>query len=185
MMKKTICTALIVSVIFSLTACQKDSKQSKDEGTVTAIHVDYPAYETAQEIVDSADLLFSGTVEKISYEMLNVRTETENDSLTGSSETQDIPYTIYEITVADVYKGSVEGNTISIKQPGGVFDGDQYVIDGAVSIEQGETYLFLTATYEDSYPSLLNVTQALYDLKEPELSHDGITLSQILDIVGQ
>lgn len=188
-MKKTIHVVLLMSFFLAISACGEKTDISDNENMVTSLHAEYPAYDTAQELVDTADLIFSGTVERVSYEMLDVRTEAGSDTLTGISETQNIPYTIYEIKLTEIYKGNTEGDMIYIKQPGGEFDGNKYVIDGATAIHQGETYLFLAETYENSYPSLLNATQAAYDMNAGEMlnedENETITLSQILEILKQ
>lgn len=46
--------------------------------------------------------------------------------------------------------------------------------------------MFITQTYENAYPSLLNVTQASFDMSKPEVlnSEQGnarITLSEVLE----
>ena len=85
-----------------------------------------------------------------------------------------------------MYKGNVESSSISIKRPGGKIDGQFFVVEGTSTIEVGETYLFITQTYENAYPSLLNVTQASFDMSKPEVlnSEQGnakITLSEVLE----
>lgn len=186
-MKKLYFTLLLV-LCFMLPACGKESNISKNKGTVTVIHADYPCYNTAQELVDSADLVFTGSVENITYEELDIKTESEDDSLTGFVAAQNIPYTIYEIKIKDVYKGDADDDTICIKQPGGQIDDNTYILEGISVISQGETYLFLAETYENTYPSLLNATQALYNMNTPEVVNeqgDGtITLPQILEILS-
>lgn len=188
-MKKAFFSCLLLVVCLSLGACGKETSEAKNEGMVTSIHADYPVYDTAQELVESADLVFGGTVENITYETMDVRTESGVDSLTGLSESQGMPYTLYEIKVTEIYKGSVEGDTIIVKCLGGEVDGNIYVLDETSTISMGETYLFLTETYENSYPSLLNATQASYDMNAPESlneeNNDTITLSQILEVLGQ
>ena len=156
-----------------------NSKSTTNENETTIIQAEYPVYDTAEEIVDASDLVFSGTVTEINYESLNVKSETGADSETGLVEATEIPYTIFDISIEKVYKGNVESSLISIKRPGGK-------IDGASTIEVGETYLFITQTYENAYPSLLNVTQASFDMSKPEVlnSEQGnarITLSEVLE----
>ena len=188
-MKKTFCAILLMVTCLMMGACGKEANEAKNEGITTSIHAEYPVYDTAQDLVGAADLVFSGSIENVTYETLNARTESGTDSLTGLSEAQGIPYTLYEIKVAEVYKGTVEGDTVIVKIPGGELDGNMYVLDEASTISMGETYLFLTETYENSYPSLLNATQASYDMNAPESineeSNGAITLSQILEILEQ
>lgn len=176
---KNPCLTMLLLLCFLLSACGGASDTGKNEGTVTVIHADYPYYDTAQELVDSADLVFTGTVENITCEELDVSAEKAGEL---------IPYTIYEIRVEDVYKGNADDDTICIKQPGGQINGGTYILEGASAISQGETYLFLTQTYENMYPSLLNATQALYNMNTleavEERDEETITLSRILDILG-
>ena len=186
-MKKIFSSILLAGIALTLAACGSTANTTGNAGNVvTTIHAEYPSYDTANDLVNSADLIFSGTVGSISYEDLNVRTESGTDSTTGLSSSDSIPYTIYEIKVDTIYKGTTQEDTISIKVPGGEIDGTQYIVDDAPTISLGETYLFLTKTYENTYPSLLNVTQATYDLNAPEAyeeNTDKITLSQILEIL--
>lgn len=178
---------IVMAVCLSMSACGKEPEAAETEGTVISVHADYPHYETAQELVDSAELVFSGKVEKISCEMLDVRTPSGTESAAEVSESQEIPYTLYEIKITKVYKGSYEDDTIIIKRPGGQYGGTEYALDEAPDISQGETYLILAETYENSYASLLNVTQASYDMNAPEAYSEAgegeITLSQILDLL--
>ena len=175
---------LLISIVMS--ACSSNSKSTTNENETTIIQAEYPVYDTAEEIVDASDLVFSGTVTEINYESLNVKSETGADSETGLVEATEIPYTIFDISIEKVYKGNVESSSISIKRPGGKIDGQFFVVEGASTIEVGETYLFITQTYENAYPSLLNVTQASFDMSKPEVlnSEQGnarITLSEVLE----
>ncbi len=178
---------LLISIVMS--ACSSNSKSTTNENETTIIQAEYPVYDTAEEIVDASDLVFSGTVTEINYESLNVKSETGADSETGLVEATEIPYTIFDISIEKVYKGNVESSSISIKRPGGKIDGQFFVVEGASTIEVGETYLFITQTYENAYPSLLNVTQASFDMSKPEVlnSEQGnarITLSEVLVLVA-
>ena len=175
---------LLISIVMS--ACSSNSKSTTNENETTIIQAEYPVYDTAEEIVDASDLVFSGTVTEINYESLNVKSETGADSETGLVEATEIPYTIFDISIEKVYKGNVESSSISIKRPGGKIDGQFFVVEGTSTIEVGETYLFITQTYENAYPSLLNVTQASFDMSKPEVlnSEQGnakITLSEVLE----
>lgn len=188
-MKKTLTSILLAGITLTLVACGSPADSAENTGNagaVTVIHAEYPYYDSANDLVNSADFIFSGTVEGISCEILDVRTEPDTDSAAGPSSSSGIPYTIYEIKVDTVYKGTAEEDTVSIKVPGGEMDGNQYIIENAPAISLGETCLFLTETYEHTYPSLLNVTQATYDLNAPEAYEENageITLSQILEIL--
>lgn len=189
-MKKSLCIVLSVTVLLAMSACgnKEDISKNDSEGFVTSIHTDYPVYDSAKEIVDAAGLVFSGTVKGISYEVLDVRSENNTDSQTGLSNSAGIPYTLYKIEIKKIYKGNVEGDTITIKRPGGQVDSNEYVLEDATDISEGETYLFLAEQYENTYPSLLNASQASYNLNgQDEFSTEGndITLSQIMEVLEE
>lgn len=183
---------ILVGILFSLvlmSACNSNSNTAANENEVTVIQVEYPVYDTAEEIVNASDLVFSGTVTEINYESLNVKSEIGADPETGLVEASEIPYTIFNISIEQLYKGNVESDSISIKRPGGKMDGQVFVVEDASTIEVGETYLFITQTYENTYPSLLNVTQASFDMNKPEVSNngqenEGITLSEVLEYLN-
>ena len=183
---------ILASILFSLVVmsdCSSNSNTAANENEVTVIQAEYPVYDTAEEIVNASDLVFSGTVTEINYESLNVKSETGADPETGLVEATEIPYTIFDISIEQVYKGHVESNSISIKRPGGKMDGQVFAVEDASTIEVGETYLFITQTYENTYPSLLNVTQASFDMNNPEVVNNGqeneaITLSEVLEYLN-
>lgn len=161
-----------------------------EEKLVQKIQLDYKEYDSAQELVDKADCIFTGTVKKVTYENIDSRTGTSPDPSTGLDETIQpflMPYTIFEIEVSEVYKGKKEEKTIYIKQVGGIFDSMVYELEGASDIREGNKYLFAVETYENSYPSLLNPDQAVFNLDtETEgTEHRGITYSQILEAVSK
>lgn len=139
---------------------------SKDKTNVTILQTDYPEYDTASELAEAADLIFQGTVSNVKYQMLDVRTEKDQDA--GLSETEAIPYTLYTIDVEKVYKGPLKEPTITIKRPGGKFGNNEYIAENASEILTGRDYLFIAESYENSYPSLLNPTQSSYDMGAPQ-----------------
>lgn len=162
---------------------KEENIEKKDTTKHTSVlYADYPIYDSAGKLVEAADLVFTGKVKNITYEMLNIGTGT--NSLTGLKQEVLMPYTIFEIKVSNVYKGETIENDICLKRPGGNFNSEIYELDGATDVEIGKEYLFVAETYENSYASFLNAEQASYDLTAPvELTEDNnITVSQILDI---
>lgn len=168
--------------------------EDNTEGSTVSVSAEYPEYENANTLVDSSDLIFSGTVKDISYEQLDVRTEKEEGSETDGEK---LPYTIFEISVDQVYKGSIDGGTIRIKRLGEQTDdteSDLSDLDDAIDISIGNTYLFLTKTYADSYPSLVNMAQSAYNMEDAQGegtmsyrmdSNQDITLSDIMKIIDK
>lgn len=154
------------------------------EKNVTILQADYPEYNTAPELVGASDLVFQGTVRNIEYQMLDVSTEKGRDQDTGLLESEAIPYTLYTIHVEKVYKGTIQTPTITIKKPGGKFGNNEYVVEDESEISAGGDYLFVAETYENSYPSLLNLKQGSYDMNAPQTAsakHESkITAADIL-----
>ena len=185
MKKRILLLFLPMLIIFILTSCGKAIEENDLGEVITIIHADYPEYDTAQSLVDAADLVFVGQVESVTNQMLDVKTEAGKDSMTGLAVADSIPYTIYEIEVVTVYKGNITGTTISLKRPGGILDGNEYILEGATVVTLGNTYLFTAASFENSYPSFLNSSQSSYDMNDAapySIDEKGITLSQILEI---
>lgn len=161
------------------------------EESKVGVSAEYPEHKDANTLVDSANLIFSGTVKDISYEKLDVRTEKEEGSETDGEE---LPYTIFEISVDQVYKGSIDGDTIRIKRLGGQTDDIEYDLSDAIEISIAGRYLFLTETYDDSYPSLVNMAQSVYNMEDAQgegavsdrkSSDQDITLSDIMKIIDK
>lgn len=176
----------VVVMMLVITGCQSkiDTLDNYSEGKdVTIIHADYPQYDTAKDLVDSADLVFSGTVKSIEYKMLDIKMEQGADSDTGLVEAESIPYSIYEISVEKVLKGENTDSTLYLKRPGGEFENETFVIEDATQVNVDGTYLFVAQTYPESYPSFLNASQASYDMnssKSMTSANNSITLSELL-----
>ena len=101
---------------------------------------------------------------------------------TTAEENSFMPYTIFEIEVSKVYKGDIKNQTVYIKRLGGISDFTICEVEGAPKIEYGNRYLFVAKTFENSYPSLLNLNQCTFNLdtETEDTQHNGISYSQIL-----
>ena len=144
-----------------------------------AIQADYPEYDSAKEMIDVADCILSGSIIDSSCETLDIKTEKGKDSSTGLEKSSKIPYTIYKINIKKLYKGNIKDKTISIKCLGGTVDGDVYSSGMTEQLSKGKDYLFLIKTFEDTYPSLINETQSVYDLN----NRDDEKLGEILKLL--
>lgn len=186
-MKQKSAIVLILAITILLSACTTTDDNSKVEKESdvkqVVLSADYPVYDTAEDLVGAADFVFSGTVENITYEAIDV----SDDGNEQSDVENAIPYTVYEIKVSKVYQGESTDETVYIKCPGGRIGDTVYVLDSANPIIKGETYLFLTKTYSNTYPSLLNVTQALFNMNTSTISDDGdtITLNDVLAVLEE
>lgn len=163
---------------------KQELKQS-EKTPVQKIQVDYKQYNSAQELVDEADWIFTGIVKNITYEQIDTRMGKDSDSSTGLNQPVFMPYTVFEIEVLEVHKGDIKEETVQIKRLGGIFDSMIYELEGASDIEDGNKYLFAVKTYANSYPSLLNPNQAAFNLdtEAEKTEHNGITSSQILAVI--
>lgn len=152
--------------------------------SIVVMQAEYPEYDTARDLVGASNLVFHGVVRNIDYRMLDVSTSEGAEEDTGFSDAEAIPYTLYTVEVDKIYKGTIENDTITIKRPGGRLGEEEYIVEDATEISAGRDYLFVTEAYEDTYPSLLNVTQSAYDMDAPQTMSEGgkseITLSEIL-----
>lgn len=164
----------------------EENKKSTINETVE-MTADYPKYDNATTLVDSSDLIFSGKVINVDYQMIGARIEPEKDSVTGLADSPDLPYTIYKIKIDKVYKGQITSDTIEVKRLGGKIDSTEYVLDEMSTIKKDGSYVFLAESFENNYPSLMNSTQASYDLSEAsnykETFDNPIKLESIMEIL--
>lgn len=181
-MKKMIYVILsIVCVLVGISLLYTSMK--KEPKDIAYLHVDYPQYDHAEDIVNASDLVFTGKVVDIRYESLNIANKEENDLTGYNEESPLIPYTIYTIQIKQVYKGKMKGNKIEVKRLGGKSDGVNYLLDEYTPIEEGDSYLFLVATYPSGYPSLVNATQGVYSLEQVQTNETvPIELNDILSL---
>ncbi len=181
-------TRFIIILIFAAaigTNCTLNQINSNPKETIVeAIHVYYPHYDTAEDLINHADLIFYGTVKNISCEMLDIRTTKGSDN-----ETDKMPYTLYTMHIEKLFQGNTDGEEITIKVPGGIFGNVEYRLEDKPDISTGSTYLFLAQSYENTYPSLLNVTQSVYDINTLQTYNNTITqeisLTDILAILNE
>lgn len=182
-MKKNIIILALILIASALTACANAIIADNDEETseeIVVIQADYPFYESAKDIVNSADLIFAGKITDQKYEYLDVKSEKGKDPETGLEKASAIPYTIFEIQVSKMYFGSTDDKTIYIKCPGGKIDDKTYISEMTKNLKPEIEYLFLAKSFKNTYPSLINDTQSFYDLNDK----DNTELNEILKIIG-
>ncbi|SFS06151.1 hypothetical protein [Anaeromicropila populeti] len=156
------CSALFLFGCSNKTDNLSETSNNVNTTSTVSISADYPTYDSANSLVDAADLVLDGKVIGITEESLNVSgSQTDDNTDTGSTDTSQLPYTIYEVEIFTVYKGECADKTIKIKQLDTVDSAD---------IVQEKEYLFTLASFPDSYPSLLNVTQSVYELNTTDSS---------------
>ena len=166
MKKALFCVSLCLCLL--LAACEA-------EHASLVMKADYPYYSSAQEAVDAASLVFSGTVQGWDHEELVL-----------SEGGDPLPYTVYQVSVQKIYKGGWDDETVPVKVLGGELDGVSYILEGAPTLRQGENYLFAVEVYPDSYPSLINLDQSVFEMDSgvavnSEMDTEEITLQKMLD----
>lgn len=165
----------LLGLLFGFLILQQNNS---NHNKIVTFHEDYPVYEDASQLVKKADLVFTGKVKSKKNEWLDIR-----DYQNEKDETELLPYTIYEVEIEELYKGNYDESSIKVKVLGGNMNGTIYEMEDAMPIEIGEEYLFNVSTYKDSEATLLNMTQAIYDLNAPNLisEENSITVSDIIE----
>ena len=168
-MKKR-CFAVVVCLILfvgSMSGCK-----SKTPEKMVTISADYPEYDSLEALTDRADLIVQGTVKEMQYKQIDISLKADDDDPNapgGNGDDSLFPYTVYTVIIDEVFKGAENvGETVEVKVPGGIFDGVAYVIEGTDSplLEKNQSYVLFLATYEKLPASLLNLTQAAYEIEE-------------------
>ncbi|MCL2088338.1 MAG: hypothetical protein FWH14_02530 [Oscillospiraceae bacterium] len=140
---------------------------------------DWAWYPSAKSLKDYSNLIVTGTVTDISFEIL--------DSLTGltptekSDPTRIQQYTFYHVDVIETYNGK-KSKSIRVRIDGGISDfhvEEQvallreyeqehiFVWDDLPEIKIGETYLFVLYDFDNNFdPYPLNLNQTVYPVKE-------------------
>ena len=158
------------------------------EATFVKKYLEYPVYDTAESLVKSSDLIFSGTVTNVEYQMMDAKTGQEPADLSDMWELEKIPYayTLYTVKIDQVYKGENVNGEITIAYPGGIFGDTTYIVKQLADtqeeeqemseVSEGNEYLFLVNTSRGFYPELLNPGQAVY-------SRDDAVSEEILNLL--
>ena len=184
-MKKFSYMIALMTVTLRLKTCAQQPEENITgpyNVIVQFIHVESSAYETGQELMDAADLIFCGTVENIFFEALE-----ENVDTRFRFENELYPITGYEIKISKIYKGNNKEEKICMKRFGGEINGIEYNLAGATSISQGETYLFFAKDWNNSYATFVNDSQSALPMNGIEtLSENGIntiTSRELLELL--
>lgn len=176
-----------------------DETKTSSAGTDTSvqfgsIEVDWLVYSSADEIVEYGDIIVSGRVTGISFEMLDKYTGTVVDTDLKDSEAELC--TIYHVDVITPYKGCSE-EKLQIRMVGGLKD---YLVDEQIEvlkehggnainilsdppkIELGEEYLFVLAQFEGTLPCIINSMQTAFPLND-RTSKEKYSNASVNDII--
>ncbi len=200
---KRIFVALLVLIGILLVSCDKTSKDNTESSksdqlvTYSTMNADWPEYNDPQSIYDVADLVFTGKVVKISFQLLDSTT-----AKPPTSKTEDIDivlFTIYDIEIIENYKGNLS-KTIQVKNRGGIKDefieeqldelkkkGDTVIplMEGMPEITIGKEYLFVVKRNEDRPAFLINLDQSVFSLDNPFEEHPHTTAKDIISVSGK
>lgn len=173
-MKKKLYIVVIFLLFLSGCAVKSDQRNEEDfteakPETITEIHqkVEHAFFEDISYFYKASDIIIVGTV-------LAKETERINKTELGLINAEDDYYdniTRYQIQVDTVLKGATD-NTIIEDQTGGLADGINQIIDGAVYMEEGKQYLLCLRNpaiargkgYCENV--LVSLREGFYELKE-------------------
>ncbi|GAA1458781.1 hypothetical protein NE857_27605 [Nocardiopsis exhalans] len=136
----------VVSVLaLAVTACSALGAEGTGGGGATG---DYPSYASAEELFASADLVVEATVEGSRTEPIDVAEDAAEEGLAP------IEYTVYSLTVSEVFSGAAPEGVLEVKHPVGQED---------LELREGSAYVLFLQTYGDEVPpSLLNPDQGAH-----------------------
>lgn len=114
-MKKLIIIGLVVIMIvmcFSGCSTSINNEMPKDltissvsKNDIVELSPDWPIYDTASEIVKASTNIYTGKVNEISFEIIDMVTGKKDDSPESDSSDRML-YTVYTVTVTDSKKGN-------------------------------------------------------------------------------
>ena len=95
----------------------KNEIQASTFPTVS-VHVGYPSYSSADEIVDAATNIYVGPVKEITFEVIDTKTGKDDPSPESISASRMF-YTVYTVSVTESVKGD-SPSEIKIRRVGGI-----------------------------------------------------------------
>lgn len=155
--------------IMALAACSSNEGGSPAAATTVNYHMDYPSYDSPDSLYQKADLVVEAKIGETArvQEMTPSQKDTDpkanpNAGVKGKAP-QSLVVTIYQATVVKTFKGTkAVGDTVEVKQLGGVLKGVTYRESSTSALKPGGTYLLFLATFPDAPASLLNPSQGQY-----------------------
>ncbi|GIF46508.1 hypothetical protein DFJ67_8363 [Asanoa ferruginea] len=150
-------TVIAVAALLAVGGC------GKAFGGRVVYQGDYPSYQSLAELTEKATLIIEATVSGPRVDKLYA----SRDDGTEPNDDTGIVITVWSASVKAVHKGSSKpGDVVAVKQTGGQLDGVVYEEAGGVPLREGTTYLLFLETYPDAAASLLNPTQAQYEVAQ-------------------
>ena len=164
----------------------------KQKVQYSSVAVDWPAYDNVQDLMEKADLVLSGTVTGISFQVADKYTglppaegaiKQYEEEYGEDVKPEDVfeLITLYDIGVATVYKGEAVKST-QIRMMGGLenYHVDEQlaamrkydleyipIVEDIPELKIGETYLLVLGIIGECAPSPINLEQTIYNLHNP------------------
>ena len=132
-MKKKMLFFVFILGTFTLSACKTNGNKDSDESHSTnnlygSIEAEWPTYSDAHALAEKSNVVFTGKIIGIDFQMLNIKTA---EPATKDTEIKDaMLYTIYDVEVSSSYKGSVN-EIANFRIEGGLMD---YRVEEQLSI---------------------------------------------------
>lgn len=202
---------IMILLLLWTTGCStggNEAAENRSDATATELNIvyetispDWPLYGTVDELIDASDKVILGTVTNVSFQMIDIRTGKAPEG--EADELYCYLYTIYDIDTIETYKGEPNQNE-QVRVIGGIegaYETEQvaalgeqeqptiFVLGDSAELNEGETYLFMLAQYDDAIPTIVNVEQGIYDIADvqsngPEQGGE-ITVQDIISSFGQ
>ncbi|GAA1458779.1 hypothetical protein NE857_27600 [Nocardiopsis exhalans] len=194
---RVITLTAVTGLALALSACAAPDTPETADGvandSVVVYHADYPVYDTPEELLSSADLVVEGVITASSVREIDILLPPEEglgpdaDPAPGAADTEEevlLVFTVHEVEVTSVLSGDADvGQSIEIKQLGGVLDGVEYVEEGAIALDPGEPHLLILSGIHDVPLSLINSHQGAYSVEsngdfEPLHAENQVLISE-------
>ena len=159
---------------------------------VQMLHVDYPVYSDANDLVNASTNIYTGTVKDISFEIIDYKTG-KVDASSKSQSNHRMLYTIYTISLTNSIKGE-NPSEIKICRIGGILgykEAEQYskqesaglvseykslpLVDNCATLDIGKEYLFCTSRHSGDFDFVINLTQFVHHTD----SHNATLISNL------
>ena len=165
----------------------KNNDNSMSDYTIVSYSADYPLYKNYYDIANAATNIYIGTVESITYEIIDMKTGKVDDSPKSQSSSRML-YTVYTISVKSSLKGE-NPSEIKICRIGGLVgynEKQQYdkmlksgllnryngipvvAVDEGVILDIGSEYLFCTKRSSSEFDFVINPTQFAHKTNSEE-----------------
>ena len=178
-MKKMYILFFIIGIImFTLPGCR--SNQNKSSANISYFHVDWPYYNTADDLLEKASDVFEGKIVNIFFKTIDTVTGKVTDSV--NEDTDIWLYTVYEIETTQVYKGDNSGKKyisiiggmpnfkeneqIQIMEKCGILDDNHSipVLTNRKTLDIGSSYLFVACDLGGEYLYAANIDQFAFEI---------------------